>query len=65
MNYKLRIIAIAIIFLLTSCKTPADDPLIVPPGFNDMPKITENQPKTKEQEDKEVERLKELLLKSE
>lgn len=41
-----------------------DDPLIVPPDFNEVPDLN-NPEKTDDQQGADVEKLKDLLLKSE
>lgn len=60
-----KIFAITLIFLLCSCLSKkADDPLVVPPNFADMPDLNNPEKPSTEQKDENVARLKELLLKS-
>ena len=60
-----KIFIITLVLLLSSCLSKkADDPLIVPPNFADMPDVNNPEKPTEEQKDESVARLKELLLKS-
>ncbi len=65
-----KIINLIILVLVFSCSSTPDDPLITPPGFDDIPKeedfAQENQSKNQENivEDQELEQLKKLLLKN-
>jgi len=62
-----KILKVSILFLaffVFSCASKQDDPLIIPPNFAEMPDPN-NPEKTKvENKEENVERLKELLLKS-
>lgn len=57
-----------LIFLLIlgsfSCAKPKDDPLILPPNFAEMPDPKNPEKPTVAQTEENVDRLKELLLKS-
>ena len=55
---------LALTALTSSCSSTKDDPLIIPPKFNELPDPN-NPEKTPEQKDQDFEKLKELLLKSE
>ncbi len=57
----LTLIAILCVF---SCAKKQDDPLILPPNFAEMPDLNNPEKPTAEQSEENVERLKELLLKS-
>jgi len=56
------LLAIATLF---SCTKKTDDPLIIPPGFAEMPDVNNPEKPPKEQSEENVAKLKELLLKSE
>ena len=60
---------VALVLLSTSCsyykeKMKQDDPLVLPPNFAEMPDVTNPEKPTENQKSAEVEKLKELLLKS-
>ena len=59
-----KIILFLSAFLLFSCANTKDDPLIIPPNFNEMPDPA-NPEKPEQQKDADIEKLKDLLLKSE
>ncbi len=61
-----KAILLLTIFLITSCsnKTP-DDPLIVPPNFSEMPDPNNPEKLNERQQDADIAKLKDLLLKSE
>lgn len=60
-----KIITLSLLLLLCSCLTKkADDPLIIPPNFAEMPDVNNPEKPTEEQKSENVERLKDLLLKS-
>lgn len=51
---------------ITACSTSKkDDPLIVPPNFSEMPDLKNPEKPSEKQKDIEIEKLKDLLLKSE
>ncbi len=56
-----------IFIILTSACTSnkKDDPLIVPPNFSEMPDAANPEKPSEKQKDAEIEKLKDLLLKSE
>ncbi len=61
-----KIILFIGVFLLFSCaNNKQDDPLIIPPNFAEMPDPNNPEKVKEEQSDADIERLKELLLKSE
>jgi hypothetical protein len=53
------------ILLAFSCAKKVEDPLIVPPNFAEMPDPKNPEKATADQKSESVERLKDLLLKSE
>lgn len=59
-------ILLAIHFLASSCtqKMP-DEPLIIPPNFADMPDPTNPEKPSEQHKDADIDKLKDLLLKSE
>jgi hypothetical protein len=59
------IIFITTILLMTGCsKNKIDDPLIVPPNFSQIPDLQNPEPKNSEASTKDMEELKDLLLKN-
>ncbi len=60
----LKIFILSAAFLLASCSKKIDDPLIVPPNFAEIPDPNNPEKPTAQQKDESVERLKDLLLKS-
>ena len=62
---KNKFLLLVLIFLGFSCSKTPEDPLIIPPNFNEEPDVKnpQNDKKTPSQED--VSKLKDLLLKSE
>lgn len=61
-----KFLTILLFVSLCSCASKkADDPLIVPPNFSEMPDVNNPEKPSEEQKGENVERLKELLLKSE
>ncbi len=60
-----NIFVILSLFIFSSCSSQKDDPLIVPPNFNELPDANKPEENIKKQEDKDLEKLKELLLKNE
>ncbi len=64
MKNKLVIFA-AIILLISSCsRHKADDPLIIPPDFNEMPDLENPNKNTPKSSDQDLQELKDLLLKN-
>ena len=65
---KLMIIAVVTATLgiaISGCaKNKIDDPLIVPPNFNEMPDLKNPETSTPKSSDQDIEELKNLLLKS-
>ncbi len=60
-----KIFALILTFFLCSClSNKVDDPLIVPPNFAEMPDLKNPEKENPEQKDRNVARLKELLLQS-
>jgi hypothetical protein len=52
-------------FLAFSCSLKLDkNPLVIPPNFNEVPDVTKPEQPAPQQKEENVERLKELLLKS-
>lgn len=62
-----NIIFLLTLILLSSCfnKGTKDDPLIVPPKFNEIPDLKNPEKIDEKQKDADIEKLKDLLLKSE
>lgn len=52
-------------FILGSCSRSNDDPLTIPPKYNDMPDVNHPEEPSKQEKDADIEKLKDLLLKSE
>jgi hypothetical protein len=59
-----KILILFLFFTAFSCTKRVDDPLIIPPNFNEMPDPTKPEQPPAQQAEEDVERLKELLLKS-
>jgi hypothetical protein len=60
-----RIFSLILVFLLCSCLSKkADDPLIVPPNFSEMPDLNNPELPSSQQKEENIAKLKELLLKS-
>jgi hypothetical protein len=60
-----KLFYISLILFVFSCSSKKkDDPLIIPPNFAEMPDPNNPEKATAEQNSESVERLKELLLKS-
>ncbi len=60
-----KILFVAFLLSVVSCGgNKPEDPLLLPPNFDEMPDPNKSEEKTKEQEQENVDRLKELLLKS-
>jgi hypothetical protein len=55
---------LAIIFISSCSKHKAEDPLIIPPNFNEMPDLNNPQPDKKQTSNPDIEELRELLLKN-
>jgi hypothetical protein len=55
---------IILISLAFACSHEDKNPLVIPPNFNDMPDVTKPEQPSSQQKEENVERLKELLLKS-
>jgi len=60
-----KIILFLSLFILFSCVNKKDDPLIIPPNFAEMPDPKNPEKPSEQQSDADIERLKDLLLKSE
>ncbi len=56
--------SILLVLLLFSCASKPDDPIIIPPNFSEMPDPNNPEKVNENQKEESVERLKELLLKS-
>ncbi len=61
----MKIIILFLTLFLASCANKKDDPLIVPPNFSELPDEKNPEKPSETQKDADIERLKELLLKSE
>lgn len=62
---KISILAFFLIFCITSCVSKKnEDPLILPPNFAEMPDLKNPEKPTAAQKDENVQKIKELLLKS-
>ncbi|MES2677106.1 MAG: hypothetical protein V4612_02155 [Pseudomonadota bacterium] len=64
MKNKLAIIAATLLLLSGCAKNKIDDPLIIPPNFNEMPDLENPQQISPKSSEKDVEELKNLLLKN-
>jgi hypothetical protein len=61
-----KLLSILVILLAFSCSSKEkDDPLILPPNFAEMPDLNNPEKPKLENNQEDVERLRELLLKSE
>ena len=61
-----KLILVFTLSLLFSCaKKGPEDPLILPPNFVEMPDPNNPEKPTQQQKDADIEKLKDLLLKSE
>ncbi|MBL6665206.1 MAG: hypothetical protein ISQ34_05115 [Rickettsiales bacterium] len=64
----MRFVVLIIIVSLFSCSSKKDESIIIPPSFAEIPDIENpekiSDKKLKEQQEKDVARLKELLLQS-
>ncbi|MDA0902021.1 MAG: hypothetical protein O3B09_01240 [Proteobacteria bacterium] len=61
----IKILVLALLVSISSCrKVPAEDPLLLPPDFNEMPEINQDgKVKTAPKEvDEDIEDLRDLLL---
>lgn len=56
--------SILLVLLLVSCASKLDNPIIIPPNFSEMPDPNNPEKLNENQKEESVERLKELLLKS-
>ncbi|MDX2083485.1 MAG: hypothetical protein SFV53_05830 [Rickettsiales bacterium] len=60
-----KIIILTLTLLLSSCfSSKPEDPLILPPNFDEMPDLNNPEKPTPQQQNENVNQLKELLLKS-
>lgn len=59
-----KILILFLAFSIFSCSKTVDDPLILPPVFNEMPDSNNPEKPSTEQTEENVERLKEMLLQS-
>jgi len=68
MNRFLKIIIVLSLLFAISCSKSAEDPLILPPNFSEMPDLNnveqKNEKDLEKQQEQEIKNLKELLLKS-
>ena len=60
-NYFLILVFLLLNF---SCASKQDDPLIIPPNFSEMPDLNNPEKTTSDSSKENVERLKDMLLKS-
>jgi len=60
-----KLFLILAIFISACSGNKKDDPLIVPPNFLEMPDAANPEKPSEKQKDAEIEKLKDLLLKSE
>lgn len=61
-----KIVILSLILLSFSCSSnKKDDPLVIPPAFNEVPDPNKPETPNPKSVDKNVQRLKDLLLKSE
>ncbi len=61
-----KFLSLIFLIIIFSCSSKKDDPLIIPPNFTEMPDINNpEKPPIEASEQEDVEKLKELLLKSE
>ena len=59
------LILISLAFILPACSgNDKDDPLIIPPNFNEMPDLNKKD-NDKKTPDKDIDKLRDLLLKDE
>jgi hypothetical protein len=63
MKNKLLLLTFTSLLLVGCATNKADDPLIVPPNFNEMPDLNNKDTKADKPADQDVQELKELLLK--
>lgn len=59
------ILLISLLFFLNSCSTKNDNPLIIPPEFNDQPDPNNPEKNIPKNNSNELEKIKNLLLKTE
>lgn len=52
-------------FILGACSHSIDEPLTIPPNYNDMPDVNHPEEPSKQEKDADIEKLKDLLLKNE
>ena len=64
MKNKLIIIATTALIIASCAKNKIDDPLIVPPNFSEMPDLKNPEKTTPKSSEKDMQELKELLLKN-
>lgn len=60
---KLLLITLTSLLLAGCANNKADDPLIIPPNFNEMPDLNNKETKAEKPADQDVQELRELLLK--
>jgi len=60
-----KILILSLVLLAAACNKTKTDPMILPPNFAEMPDPNNPEKLTPEQSEESVERLKELLLRSE
>jgi hypothetical protein len=60
-----KILSLILFCGLFSCSSTKDDPLIIPPNFAEMPNPEAPEQKIEKNNEENIARLKELLLKSE
>lgn len=62
-----KLISLTLLTLIFSCSSRDENPLITPPGFNEIPKeenVKNEQQEIKQDNNEELEKLKKLLLKN-
>ena len=59
-----KILILFLCFGVFACAKPADDPLVIPPNFTEMPDPNNPEKPPVEHTEENVEKRKELLLKS-
>jgi len=61
-NLLVKISFLLYIMLVISCSTEREDPLIIPPNFNDIPDINNPEKIDKLNPSEDVKKIKDLLL---
>lgn len=63
MKNKLLLLSITSLLLFGCAKNRAEDPLILPPDFNEMPNLNKKEDLSTQFPDQDLKELKDLLLK--